>query len=393
MYAATYAVLVVLLSLLILAVPVLIGWMLDARSSGSLAAPLAIVADSWLLGHGASVVSDGVPLSITPWLLAILPFALSVPVARRVLDLAPEPAGDSPTGLARPYLEVSLAFVGGYLLMGLVVRLVAGLGPARPSWPQSLLGCVALPLLACVVAVFKDRRAGRLEDLDPLSLLVERAVPAALRRALRPAGVAVLALVGAGMLMVLVLLAVHGSRVAHLYSLLSPGVAGAVVLSLGQLAALPNLGMWAASWMSGAGVGIDGGSLTWTNADPSVLPLIPVFGAVPAPSAMPPAMWLFAVVPVLAGCFCGRSVVARMTRLSSWTAKVSTALVAAALAGVGLGVAAWASGGALGTHRLAHLGPPALASGLFLAGEIAVGAVLYVTAAHFHGSRHAQFVR
>lgn len=275
--------------------------------------------------------------------------------------------------------------------MGVAVRLLAQLGPARPSWWQTILGSVLLPFAASVVSVLRERRAGRLRDLEPLALRVEQAVPAALRRAPAPAGVAVLSVLGSGMLVVAALLVVHGSRVAHLYGVLHAGIAGAVVLSIGQLAALPNLSMWAAAFLAGPGVSIGSGTYTWANPDGAVLPLLPVFGALPQPSAMPAGTWALVLVPVLCGCICGRRVISSMTRLSSWTAKVSTALAASALAGLALGIGAWASGGPLGTHRLAYLGPPALTTGLASAGEIAVGAVGYVTIAHFLRSRHNTF--
>ena len=74
------------------------------------------------------------------------------------------------------------------------------------------------------------------------------------------------------------------------------------MLTLGQVVILPNVALWAASWMAGPGFGLgEGAAITWSQSNPGLLPLIPGLGAVPAPGPLPDGLWLSALVPVAAG--------------------------------------------------------------------------------------------
>ena len=92
----------------------------------------------------------------------------------------------------------------------------------------------------------------------------------------------------------------HIGRIGRLYDALGADPVGVVMLSLGQLMVLPNIALWAASWLAGPGFGLgQGTAITWSHSDPGLLPLIPGLGAVPAPWAAACRSRLSALVPVL----------------------------------------------------------------------------------------------
>ena len=163
---------------------------------------------------------------------------------------------------------------------------------------------------------------------------------------------------------------------------------GLVTLSLGQLMVLPNVALWAASWMAGPGFGLgEGTAITWTHSNPGLLPLVPGLGAVPAPGPFPAGLWLSALVPVAAGALAGWLALGVVTRLSSLRAKAETAGWACLVAALVLTLATAAAGGSLGAARLSGLGAPPLAFGAAVLGELLSGAAVVVGLSHLRAAR------
>jgi hypothetical protein len=63
-------------------------------------------------------------------------------------------------------------------------------------------------------------------------------------------------------------------------------------------------------------------------------------------------------------------------QVPGWGPLLAGATLAGPVAGVLLGLVAWASGGPLGSGRLSHTGPDPLSVGLIAAGVVAVGALI-----------------
>jgi hypothetical protein len=161
-----------------------------------------------------------------------------------------------------------------------------------------------------------------------------------------------------------------------------------VMLSLGQLMVLPNVALWAASWMAGPGFGLgEGTAITWSHSNPGLLPLIPGLGAVPAPGPLTAGLWLTALVPVAAGALAGWRALGVVTRLSSWQAKAGTAGWACLVAAVVLTLMSVVAGGSLGAARLSGLGAPSLAFGAAVLGELLLGAGVVVGLSHLRAGR------
>ena len=65
---------------------------------------------------------------------------------------------------------------------------------------------------------------------------------------------------------------------------------------------LPNLALWAVSFVAGTGFSaVEGASATWTGSRTSLLPMVPAFGALPQPGAFPGWLPLVALRAALAG--------------------------------------------------------------------------------------------
>src|SRR5690606_24782752 len=116
------------------------------------------------------------------------------------------------------------------------------------------------------------------------------------------------------------------------------GVLGGIALTLGQLAFVPNLVVWAASWLLGPGFAIGTGSSVSplaTNLGP--VPAIPVLGAVPPGEFA--LGFLGLLVPVLAGFLAGVAVRPALLRaLGGHPSPGRPVLGVVVLAGAGIGV-------------------------------------------------------
>ncbi|HJX87925.1 MAG TPA: DUF6350 family protein, partial [Gemmatimonadales bacterium] len=159
-----------------------------------------------------------------------------------------------------------------------------------------------------------------------------------------------------------------------LYEGVHAGVLGGVALTLGQLAILPNLVIWAAAWLVGPGFAIGAGSAVsplGTSLGP--LPAVPVLGALPTGDLGYGFLGL--LVPVLAG-FLAAVVIRSGHALPDGASR--PLLIGAGMGIVGgvlLGLLAWSSAGAAGPGRLGVVGPDPWAVGCFAALEIGLAAI------------------
>ena len=204
-------------------------------------------------------------------------------------------------------------------------------------------------------------------------VLVER-IPLWLRRSGSTAMIAGSALAVVVGVVALVAVVARWSTEASLARSVSSGVGDTVGLVLVSLAYLPNLLVWTLAYVVGPGFGIGiGGSVTAWSSGGSLLPGIPLLGAVPpdAPAAAP----LLLLLPVLCGVVA--SVLLRRRQQLHLRDEVTALLGGAALLGVLTMLLCLLAGGSLGGGRLTALGPPALLTGLATFGFVAAGAVLW----------------
>jgi hypothetical protein len=140
---------------------------------------------------------------------------------------------------------------------------------------------------------------------------------------------------------------------------------------------LPNLALWAVSFVAGTGFSaVEGASATWTGSRTSLLPMIPVLGALPEPGAFPAFVAAVVLVPVLVGVLVGWRALRSVARLSTGRTKVVAVGVAVLVAAGSLGALDVVGGGSLGVARLRDIGAPAGAMALALLMELSLGALL-----------------
>ncbi len=380
-----------LVSMLLIATPGLLTWVASPQSTVEWPQALSVGSCIWLLANGARLSSGPATISLTPLLLTLIPLIVATTAARRILvQLDDERPGRLQRwgGLRRDVAEAGLSFTAAYAAVGLVVALATVGDPLRASLPGSVAGTAVVGAASVLVAVAMEFR-GQLGSVAPgLAGFLEARVPIHLRRAIIPGLWGAGAVFGAGLALSLLMVVLHLGRIGRLYDALGPDPVGMVMLGLGQLMVLPNVALWAASWMAGPGFALGRGTaITWSHSNPGLLPLIPGLGAVPAPGPLPAGLWLSVLVLVAAGALVGWRALGEVARLSSWRAKAETALWACLVAALVLTLAMALSGGSLGAARLSGLGAPSLTFGAAVLAELLVGAGAVVCLSHLRAAR------
>ncbi|KRE57005.1 hypothetical protein ASG70_00750 [Phycicoccus sp. Soil748] len=364
-------------SALAFVLPALLVWVAASQSTVEWTTALGVGAGLWLLGGGAHLTLGGTPVTVVPLLFLALAVVGGAWAARRAVRETTEDrtvtlAGDV---LHRPLALATGAWTVGYAVAAALWAVVAfAAGPEPVLWTL-VLPVVVVPVAAAALALRRCVRA-RPELAGP-RLSRPPWLPDVVRRALRPGVEGAVGLVGAGLVACTVLLVLHWGRVTHLQGELAPGLVGGAVLSLAQLLVLPNLGLWAVSFMAGTGFSaVEGASATWTGSRTSLMPMVPVLGALPEPGAFAGIVPAVVLVPVAVGAFVGWRSLRSVARLSRTRTKLLVTGTAVALAAGLLGLLDVLAGSSLGAARLSSIGAPAGAMTLALLVELAIGAGL-----------------
>lgn len=394
LFAALEALLVVGVGIGIPLVPLTLMWAFQYGLQVDWAVFWRAAVDTWLLGHGTDLTftpdpalaaalglpgaGDTVVATIALLGFALITVALAVRAGRRISE-TPHP---------RVGLLVSVA-VFAVLSLGATATALHPL--ASPSlWQGSLLPTLVFALGVAIgfrLGLRAGVRKGPGVPSAPgrLSTMIDDRVPQ-LRRAVVIAatgGVASVFLVLAvSALALAIIVGISYGRVIGLYEGVQSGVLGGIALTVVQLAFVPNLVIWTASWFVGPGFAVGvGSSVSPLGTVVGPIPAIPVLGALPAGD------WAFAfvgiLVPVLAGFVTATVLRPRLLRAGldgRWWLLGSGAGIGV-VGGLLLGALAWASAGAAGPGRLSEVGPSFLAVGGWGALEIGLAAVLALAVA------------
>jgi len=380
-----------LVSMLVIALPALVAWAASPQSTVGWPRALSVGSCVWLLANGARLSSGPATISLTPLLLTTLPVVVATMAARRILmqlDDGRPSRFKRCGGLRRDVAVATVTFALSYAAVGLVVALATSGDPLHASLLSTGLGTAAVGAFSVLTALVMEFR-GQIGSVAPaLAEVLEAWVPIHLRRAIRPGLWGALAVFGGGLALTLLMIALNLGQIGRLNDVLGADPVGMVMLGLGQVMVLPNVSLWAASWMAGPGFGLgEGTAITWSHSSPGLLPLIPGLGAVPAPGPLPAGLWLSALVPVAAGALVGWRSLRVLTRLSSWRAKAETAASACLVAALVLTLATALAGGSLGASRLSGLGAPSILFGAAVLGELLLGAAVVVGLSHLRAAR------
>ena len=357
--------------LAVLTLLVLTGWIAAPHRGVGLTGVLRAAAALWLIGHHVGFALRGAGrIGMLPLGLVLLPGALLWRAGRWVVRTS---------GLTR-LREVGYAALALALPYGLLAAAAAVAGKSSLVAPSLLQSAIAGFGLALIAGGLGGARV-----LAPWPQLASL-VPARLRSVLIGAAAALAILGAAGAALAAVSLGVHLHAFSSATSALAPGVVGACLLFLAQLAYLPNAMVWAVSFMLGPGFAFGAGTtVAPTGSALGTLPQFPMLAALPPGlhAAFPP--WLSVTVlavPYLAGAI-GGVLLARAAPTPVLEAAPMWGFASGALAGCVLGVLAAMAGGPLGDGRLADVGPSGWQVGLVAVLEVGVAAAISAGAANW----------
>jgi Family of unknown function (DUF6350) len=376
------------LGLAVVTILVVVGWIAapPGRSGGAgaphagfgLLGVLRTAAVIWLAGHHVAVqVSGAGRIGMLPLGLVLLPGALLWRAGRSVVRGYGSAPGSGP-GQA---FKAALAVAVPYSLLAVLLAVASRTALASASIVQAVLAAF---MIALVAAGF-----GAARELAPWAQLGAH-LTARTRSVLVGTAGALTVLGAAGALATAMALAGHVSQITAVYSLLDPGLVGAGLLLIAQLAYLPNAICWAISYMLGPGFAVGLGTVVApTGSVLGTLPAFPLLAALPSGTHGSGSAWLAGVIlamPYLAGAVAG-SLVARTAHTVALEAAPLRGFCAGALTGAVLGVLAAFAGGPLGDGRLAVVGPSPWQVALLATLEVGTAAAITAGAANW---RHAR---
>lgn len=313
----------------------------------------------WLLGHGVTVSVGAVTVGLVPLGVTALAIYTCHASARR-------------SGAA----SWSSTF-SGMATYVLVVAGMAALTPAaRGGVPGALLGGAVVALLGLGTGVMRKSDAPTWARLaQPLT----RRVPPVLRAAL-----------GTGLLAVALLAVVSSvvtggwlldgrAQVASVVGGLNLDVIGGVVLAVVQLGYLPNLVVWALTWVSGVGFSVGAGSRFAPDAVvPGSLPAVPLLGMLPAETVHGIAAAVLPLVLALVGVLAGLVLHRRWAARRWWHPAAAAGLLAGVVA-VLVALVVTAASGPAGPGRMAVVGAEGWLVGLRVGLWVWAGAAVTTT--------------
>jgi hypothetical protein len=350
--------------LAVLTMLTLAGWIAAPHAGVGLTGVLRTAALLWLIGHHVGFTLPGAGrIGMLPLGLVLLPGALLWRAGRWVVR-------SGGVGSLRHVGYAAFALAVPYTMVAAALALASRSAMASPSLPEA----VVCPFLLAITA----GGLGGARGIAPWSRLV----------GLLPARVRSLTVGTAGSLAVLAgvsALLAGGSLALHLRDFrmvdqaLAPGVVGAVLLLLAQLAYVPNAIAWGISFTLGPGFAFGTGTvIAPTGSAVGSLPAFPMLASLPsaAHSAVPPLLSAgVLLVPYAAGAF-GGLLIARTAPVLAPEIAPLWGFASGLLAGSLLGVLAAFAGGPLGNGRLAAVGPSAWQVGVVASLEVGVAAAV-----------------
>jgi hypothetical protein len=157
-----------------------------------------------------------------------------------------------------------------------------------------------------------------------------------------------------------VLIGLNWIEITRLYESVQVSVLGAIVLTAGQLAILPNVIIYGAAWFTGVGFSIGAGSLiSPLGSQVGPLPAVPLLGALPVGKL---DFGMIAIVVVLLAAFIATLMIRRSADeirfefATAWSAAISLGLSIALVTSLQLGFLALLASGGAGPGRLSEVG-------------------------------------
>jgi len=350
-----------------------VGWITAPHVGigAGLGGVLRTAANLWLVAHHVGFTVRGAGrIGLLPLGLVLLPGALLAAAGRWVVR-----AGNVTRLRHVGYAAVALALP--YALLSGALAVASRTAVASPSLPQAVVAAFLLALVAGGLGAARglapwSRLAG-LMPARPRSIVLGMLGSSAI-------------LAAAGAVLAGASLAVHLPEVRAASDALAPGVAGAALLLLAQLAYIPNAIIWAVAYIVGPGFAFGTGTVVApTGSALGAVPIFPMLAALPTGARPGGPGWAPVAVlalPYLAGAFAG-VVTVRVAPTPVLEAAPLWGFAAGTAAGLLAGLGAAFSGGPLGNGRLASVGPSGFQVGLVAILEIGITAALAAAGANW----------
>ncbi|TQJ29600.1 DUF6350 family protein [Microbacterium sp. SLBN-146] len=399
--AAVDAAIAAAVGLAVILAPLTLVWVFAFGGAADWGSLWPATATIWQFGHA-------VPLEITLSAEYLARTGIDPSAASFVLSLAPLAFGVfTAVFAARSGRRASRAgawitgVVTGTLVFAAIAAATASTGAtpfaAVETWHAILFPVLFYALPALVGGVVTewieagDGGVARLRDLVEERDSGWADVPALIARG---SAVVAVGLVGVGALGLTVVLWARGGEIIALFEASHVDALGATLVTLGQLAYLPTLVVWAISFIAGPGFAIGAQTTVGpAGTQVGVLPGIPVFGAVPDTAT--PWLLLLALLPVAVGAFAGWIARSRLATVSdtdhdAMAPRLAIVLGIAVVPAALIALLAFLASGALGPGSLAQVGPApgpvALAVGL----EAGLGAAILLLSPRRRGETIAR---
>ena len=350
-----------------------IGWITAPHVGigAGLGGVLRTAAMLWLVAHHVGFTVRGAGrIGLLPLGLVLLPGALLAIAGRWVVR-----AGAVTQLRHVGYAAIALALP--YALLAGALAVASGTAVAAPSLLQAVISAFLLALVAGGL--------GGARGLAPWSRLASL-MPARPRSIVLGMLGSAAILTAAGAVLAGASLAVHLPEVRVASDVLAPGVGGAALLLLAQLAYIPNAIIWAVAYILGPGFAFGTDTVVApTGSALGAVPLFPMLAAIPSgghpggPGWFPVAV---VTLPYLAGVFAG-VITVRIAPTPVIEAAPLWGFIAGTATGVLAGLAAAFAGGPLGNGRLAAVGPSGFQVALVAILEVGITAALSAAAANW----------
>lgn len=386
--AAVDAAIAAAVGLVVLLAPLTLLWTLAFGGTADWGALWPATGALWQFGHG-------VPLEIIVPDQVVIAVGISPEAAQFTVALTPLAfliftllfAARSGTRAARSGTWL-LGVIAGSVTFALIatgVALSARVDGAQTSLALSILLPSAVYFVGALCG--SVRHAWREGDgglIDRLHDVVDSwgdwgALPSEI---VRGTAVVILGLTGIAGFGVAVAVVLRGGEVVALFESARVDATGVTMLTLGHLAYLPTLLVWAVAWLAGPGIAVGAGTaVSPAGTHLGVVPGIPMFGLLPDNSSM----WMLIVVllPIGAGALAGWVVRSRLVweNVARSLAPRIAITVGIALGSAGVAaIAAVFASGSIGPGRLAETGPHVGWMSLAIGAEVLVGAAILLLA-------------
>jgi hypothetical protein len=370
--AAIEAAILVAISLGVVLVPLTLVWFLENNPEVDWLVTFRAASDFWLLSHGTGlVVPEGEILGILvpAFVVTLVPLGMTIWLARSFYN-----AGKRFIA-ARALWP---GWLGGSLVYGASALGISTAAYDSAIYPIAWQGVFFPTILFLVLQVLgslfgqpDEIFEGDILDQAPERDRVRQALNAfrlklhwSVRSIMGPAfraGTAItVMLLMVSAFTIAVLIALSWIDITRLYESVQVSVLGVVVLTLGQLALVPNLVIYGASWLTGVGFSIGAGSLiSPLGSQVGPLPAIPILGALPVGQL---EFGMVSIAVVLLAAFIATLLIRksadeiRFEFATAWSAAISLGLSIAFVTASQMGLLAFIASGSAGPGRLSQVG-------------------------------------